>query len=136
MLVLVSALLALIAPPSIQTPTSYDPSSPFSVPIEVTNEGYLPMFSVRADCALSAGGPPSNLKVSDDHVIQTIGSLGGRRKATIRCDLYALHAGFSQAQLLVSISYRPLVWPFRFTASHMFAGIFDEHGRLERWIEQ
>jgi hypothetical protein len=133
-LVTISAILQLIQQPSVETPSPIEPDS-FFAPFEITNESFLPLFSLKATC------DPHITGLNDNAVFRNVTIFGlpprtvmGRQKVTARCDsIIRLRGPIKSASVTLTLSYHHFLWPFTRKSDYEFIGIVRD-GKLARWI--
>jgi len=138
---MLSALAVLLTfYPRMTVTTSFDPKDPLSSSFLVSNDGYLPAYSVTVYCLVgSVSVKPAS---PDTDETETLGSaiqpmfipvvtlMPGAKELVPFSDCVTVKAGGSLASAHVGlrVSYRPLLWPLRRDFSQEFKARDDGNG--------
>lgn len=126
----------LIFRPGIEPPKDVRFASPFSVPIQISNQNMTPLTDVEYVCEISrltlAGGSEvANAKVL---IRGKIRNLPGRRGVMGRCETASIASGpLAAAEYKLTLSYRTYPWPQRRTTVYRITAQIGSDGQVKSW---
>jgi hypothetical protein len=133
----VSAIVPFFQPPSVQTPVPLSKRDPLSIPLEITNESFVPIFWVTYMCEATKTQSLSGDFELDGFRFQyknrTRSILYPKNRMTANCNWLGADMPMRKAEYRLVLEYYGLPWPFKRESEYSFIGIFDETGVLLRW---
>ena len=128
------ATLYAINPKIIVAPIErMEANNPLSTLFSVLNDGLLPIYSVKFDCATNDIENETNHRVAGfvlSFPNTDRAKLSPGDSATIKCGIGDFGPKLRKAEIELIISFRPAYWPFKITRYFPFAGINSKDGKL------
>jgi hypothetical protein len=122
--------------PGVETPTDLQFGSPFSVPIQISNQNMTPLMDVEYTCeasqlTLAQLSPANEAKVL---IRGSIKKLPGRRGIHARCQTaYIPNAPLKAIEYKLTLTYRPYPWRDLRTKIYLITAQVDSHGQVTAW---
>jgi hypothetical protein len=122
--------------PGIETPTDLQFGSPFSLPIQISNQNMTPLMDVEYTCeasllTLAQGAPANEAKVLTRGSIKKI---PGRRGIHAHCGTaYIPNAPLKAIEYKLTLAYRPYPWRDVRTSLYLITAQVDSHGQVTAW---
>jgi len=136
-LAVVVFVFPLVFSPGVQPPTDVQFGSPFSVPVQLSNQNVTPLTDVEYTCELSKLTLANSSPVKDANVLVrgSVRRIAGRKAVAARCQsAYIPNAPVQAAEYKLTVTYRAYPWPQRRrTSMYRIAAQIDSKGDLKGW---
>jgi hypothetical protein len=136
------ALLTLFPRVTVSNEAPIDPDDAFSTPFVVSNDGYLPLYSLQFSVAMGdvkyqngsrlVGPPDFGFHLTTPE--WKIASLYPAKKFTVYAGrVLGAHGNLKSADIAIVVDYRPMLWPFRRESVYVLKTGMGYDGRLH-WL--